>query len=123
MVGGIPQQMRFIPKESSCQEKVRGKWGSMPGEVHAFKGSIVRKGTRHGRSMQKSMPRDFHIQGGTIVRGRSVIGTVHGREGSLAWEVHRRERTLAGEVMAGKSRPLSGFCSYCPSLVFVKLDI
>lgn len=105
--------------------------GEGPGKVrtHARGGPCsqricCRRRHKHGRPMQKSMPGKVHIRGGTTARGRSVTWKVPRREGSLAWEVHRREGTPAGGgSWLGKSRLLSGFWSYGPSLGFVKIDI
>lgn len=94
--------------------------GEGPGKVrtHARGGSCPKRIRCRGRH------KHGYIRGGTIARGRSVTWKVPGREGSLAWEVHRREGTPAGGgSWPGKSRPLSGFWSYGPSLGFVKIDI
>lgn len=119
MVGAISQQMSIHTKgglmsgEGPGKERTHSRGGSCPQRIRC-----------RGRHKQKSMPGKVHIRGGTTARGRSVTWKVPGREGSLAWEVHRREGTAAGGgSWPGKSRLLSGFWSYGPSLGFVKIDI
>lgn len=90
----------------------------MPREVPVCKGSIVGEGTRHGRSMQKSRPGKFHVRGGTTAMGRPLGGKGTWRGRSTEGRSLSRWR-----FMAGKSKSLSEFWSFGPSLVFVKLDI